>query len=60
MSFHGQVGKVIGQTSVYLAKLSYVWGLPHVYEVNMFTLHGNRYTYLELSSWAYKLWLRYF
>ena len=57
MSFHENVERIIGQISIQLAKQStvcqssnladdvcYVWGLPHVYDDTMFTLHKNGYT----------------
>ena len=42
MSFHVEVGRVIGQIFMSLAKQSFrCWGLPHVYVSSMFTLHKN-------------------
>ena len=67
MSFHEKVGRIIGQISIQLAKQStvcqssnrsddvcYVWGLPHVYEDSMFTLHKNGYTCFKVSSQVHR------
>ena len=32
--------------------MCYVWRLPHIYEVTMFPLHKNRYTYHKVSSYT--------
>ena len=55
MSFHGQVGRVrywsnFYQSSGYSDDVYYDWGLPYVYEVTMFILRRNSYTYLKVSN----------
>ena len=61
MSFHGQVGRIIGQISVLAGSVvfqssghsddvCYVWGLPDIYKVTMFILHRNRCILLKVSS----------
>ena len=61
ISFHGQVGRAIGQISNLAGSalcqssgnsdnVCYVWGLPQIYEVTLFIFHRNRYTYLKVQS----------